>query len=121
MFNWLANRLATRLQREYDAKLLAAIQHAEEETEKATQQRDALKREQRALVSEMEDMLEKFSRVVARQAMRRTRAMKQALVEEEDPPTQQQTEVVAADPRTRKSQLRAQLAARLGVRRQAEG
>lgn len=49
------------------------------------EERDHDKKLVRELVGEMEDVLEKFSRVVARQAMRRSRAMKAALDEDEQP------------------------------------
>lgn len=101
MLNWLANALATRIQRADNAKVVDALKEIREE-------REAGRREVRALVGEMEDMLEKFSRVVARQAMRRSRAMKQAL--EEDSEQQPQPETTAAalpnDIRARKQELR---------------
>lgn len=107
MLNWLANALATRITRADTAKIDAALEQLEKE-------RKAARTEVRALVAEMDDMLERFSRVVARQAMRRSRANKAALEEADAaadaPPPAQETAppLSAAD---RKTLLRQRLRA----------
>lgn len=109
MLNWLANALATRITRATDARLETAL-------DELRTQHETSRREARALISEMEDMLEKFSRVVARQAMRRTRAARSVLEGElaaEEAPAGQPAAAVAAEltPEERKKMLRGKLAA----------
>lgn len=68
MIQRFLNALATRLRRDLRAEIRDAIEES----------RDADRKEVRALVAEMDDMLEKFNRMVARQAMRRSRETKAA-------------------------------------------
>jgi len=89
MSNRLSNALRTLLQPGWDAELRRDRQTVRE------------------LIAEMEDVLEKFSRVVARQGMRRSRAMKRAMKEREmapppPPPAAPPVDDVAA----RKAELR---------------
>lgn len=94
----------------------AAVQrHAESE-----------RKEVRALIHEMEDVLEKFSRVVAREAKRRSRAMKAELDEGVDQQTGEtfHQQIVAHQgedpPEVRKARLRAQMSSRIPGLRRAE-
>lgn len=82
MFGRIADAITTRL--------LPFVREAVREEIAA--QDEKRRKDVRELVSEMEDVLEKFSRVVARQAKRRTRDMKDTLVDEDAAAT---TEVVA--------------------------
>lgn len=93
MLNWLRNAFQTRPEQVPNARWTALeleIRRTTDENAKRT----------RELISEMEDILEKFSRVVAREGMRRSRAMKQRLEElekqEEQQPEQQQQPAAAA-------------------------
>ena len=98
MLGRLLDALTTRL----EPRIAAAVRAAWDS------RRDEERREVRTLISDMEDVLEKFSRVVARQAKRRARDMQDALDEETRPVEPASPEL---DARTRKRLLRSRLAA----------
>lgn len=81
--------------------------------EQLQQEREQGRKAVREMVGEMEDVLEKFSRVVARQAKRRTRAMKAALEDEPEEVEIEQPPHLSA-PAASKEELRAK-AARAGL------
>jgi hypothetical protein len=72
MLNRLVNALATRVAAQLQPFVAAAV----------AEQRAADQKQVRELVAEMEDVLEKFSRVVAREGMRRSREAKRLLEEQ---------------------------------------
>ena len=121
MLNWLANAIATRIQmadRAAVQQLINDLVAEREEQRKST----------RALIHEVEDVLEKFSRVVAREGMRRSRAAKAALeaaaVEDQPPPAPavvDQAPPPAMSIQDRKRQLRQQFFARQAPPRRAGG
>lgn len=86
LINWLANKVATRLGLTPDAisSHVNSVMDA---------RRDADAKHVRELIAEMDDTMEKFSRVVAREGMRRARAMKEAM----DPPAPAAAAAPAAD------------------------
>lgn len=106
MLNWLVNAILTRLLPEISERIAQEI----------AAQRDKDAKQVRELIGEMEDVLEKFSRVVAREAMRRSREAKRVLDDHQTPPEQlpgapmsvTTTESVAE----RKARLRANLTRR---------
>lgn len=69
MFQRIANALVTRLLPDLREQIREVVAEERERDKKLV----------RELVGEMDDVLEKFNRVVAREAMRRSRAMKQTL------------------------------------------
>lgn len=100
MFNRLGNALRTLLQPGWDDRLAAD------------------RKQVRELIAEMEDVMERFSRVVAREGMRRTRRMKAELRERdgeasEPPPTPPTPPTPEDDVAARKAALRK----RIGIRR----
>lgn len=105
MINRFVNAIATLLGRDMDARVDKLMQQLRDEREKQ-------KKEHRALVDEVEDLLEKWHRVIARTAMRRSREMKQALEEEqqqEQEPQNQHSHEGGGDIGDRKAALRARV------------
>lgn len=115
MIGRIENWIRTLIRRELDAE--------------STSRRDAEKRQVRELIHEMEDVLEKFARVVAREAKRRARDMKATLHDEETPDAEPAAAAAAAGGvdlstlplKERKALLRQRLLTRAtGQRRVAE-
>lgn len=111
MLNRLFNALATRAARDA-AEIIAAKTRAE---------RSAEAQHARELINEMEDVLEKFSRVVAREGMRRSREAKRLMEERElaehaagGPAGAQEPAGATNDLAARKNAARARLRARGG-------
>jgi hypothetical protein len=107
MLNWLANRVATRLALTEHQRLADGLQELRDE-------RDALRKEHRHIVAEVEDLLERFGRAVARDAMRRSRETKRAIQEregeEEETPRAAEIPFHELDAKTRKQLLRRRMA-----------
>lgn len=74
LLNWLANAVAARLPRGEDERITAALQRLDDAAQRQ-------RKEARELIDEMDDVMERFHRVMAREAMRRSRAMKKNLEE----------------------------------------
>jgi hypothetical protein len=105
LINWLANRVATELKRDDDARLTDALKQLRAEREEEA-------RETRKLVQELDDVLEKTQRMFARMAMRRSREIREAADQigaEQQPQPEPQIQHRPMTAKERKQQLRANL------------
>lgn len=107
LINWLANKVATALQRTEADAVAEALDVIRQENEERA-------REHRALLHEVEDILEKTQRMFARLAMRRSRELKKTLDQADEGEAEQEQQQQQPDWRTlpaseRKKLLRQQL------------